>query len=303
VATPEVIYGITADKNQDLWLASDTGVFRVIKDTHEVVSYGVSDGMRVYECSGGGHPGIAGSPSGAIWFATLKGAALLLPNVPFNRIPPAVVVESVTVDNRTLDSESAITVGPGVSRLSFDYAALSFTAPQKVRYRYRLANFDKNWIDAGALRTAFYTNLSPGHYKFEVTARNGDGVWNQQSTVLGLELKPHFYQTSWFAGLVAAWLALTAFSVYRWRLSRVRAQVESRFRAVLEERNRIAREIHDTLAQGFAGVSVQLEIVSARRASIWTKPECWCEAACRRHGDLSGSYGRSLPRLRIWPPD
>jgi signal transduction histidine kinase len=262
-----VIYGITEDKNEDLWLASDRGVFRVMRDAREVVSYGVSDGLRVNECSGGGHPGIAGSGDGGIWFATLKGAALLLPDVPFNGIAPPVVVESVTVDNSTIDPESSLKVPPGPSRLAFNYAALSFAAPQKVQFRYRLENFDRSWVEGSMTRTAFYTNLAPGSYSFRVIARNGDGVWNMAGATLAIDIEPHFYQTWWFAALVLVLLLLAAYCTYRWRVARVQAQVEARFEAVLQERNRIAREIHDTLAQGFAGVSVQLEMVSRKLTS------------------------------------
>src|SRR6185437_8974971 len=103
----------------------------------------------------------------------------------------------------------------------------------------------------------------PGKYRFRVLACNNDGFWNQSGAVIAFSLEPHFYQTYWFYALLLVALALTAWSVYRWRVK----QVEAQFGAVLQERNRIAREIHDTLAQGFAGVSVQLEIVSRLLAS------------------------------------
>ena len=264
---PDTIDGITGN-SQALWLASDRGVFRVRTAISEVINYGVSDGLRVNECSGGGHPGIAGFPQqGGIWFATLKGAALLRPDVPFNAVPPPVVLESVAVDNRLLLSEQPIDVAPGASRVVFNYAALSFTAPQKVLFRYRLNHFDNNWIDAGNTRIAYYTNLSPGHYSFEVIARNGDGAWNTRGASLAVHLEPRFHQTWWFAAVLALLFIAAGYGIYQWRLARVESQMESRFEAVLQERNRIAREIHDTLAQGFAGVSVQLEIVSRKLTS------------------------------------
>jgi signal transduction histidine kinase len=127
-----------------------------------------------------------------------------------------------------------------------------------VVFRYKLDGFDRNWIDAGTRRIAYYTNLPPGSYRFRVLARNNDGFWNENGASIAFRLEPHFYQTYWFAALMLAALALLAGSIYRWRVK----HVEARFDAVLRERNRIAREIHDTLAQGFAGVSVQLELVS-----------------------------------------
>ena len=218
------------------------------------------------ECSGGGHPGITTAPDGGIWFATLKGAALLRPDVPLNRVPPPVVLESATIDNRTVAAAGSIDIAPGASRLAFNYAALSFIAPQKVHFRYRLEGFDKQWQDSNA-RTAFYTNLSPRKYLFRVIARNGDGTWNREGVSLTVRLEPHFYQTWWFAILLTLPLAAAVYGIYKWRVAQVESQIESRFEAVLQERNRIAREIHDTLAQGFAGVSVQLEIVSRRLSS------------------------------------
>jgi signal transduction histidine kinase len=260
---PQTIYGITEDRHGNLWLASDTGITRVT-DGSEVVSYGVGDGLRVNECSGGGHPGIAIAPNGGIWFATLRGAALLRPDFRFNHVPPPVVVESVNVDNRLVPWSPALEIAPGYSRLAFNYAALSFTAPQKVLYRYRLEGFDKNWVEAGNARAAFYTNLGPGQYSFRVIARNGDGIWNYAGARVTVDLQPHFYQTWWFATLMLLPLGAAGYGIYHWRLASLESQMEARFQAVLQERNRIAREIHDTLAQGFAGVSVQLEIVSRK---------------------------------------
>lgn len=262
---PEVIYGIAEDLQGKLWLASDSGIVRF--DRGEAVSYGVSDGLRVNECSGGGHPTVANGKDGGIWFATLKGVSLLRTRAHFNEMPPPVVIESVAIDNRVLEGQREIDVAPGSNRLVFSYAALSYSAPQKTTFQYRLEGFDKNWVDAGNSRTAFYTNLGPGHYTFHVIARNGDGIWNKQGATAGIHMLPHFYQTWWFAALMLLPIAGASYGVYRWRVARVEAAMASRFEAVLGERNRIAREIHDTLAQGFAGISVQLEIVSRKLES------------------------------------
>jgi signal transduction histidine kinase len=149
-------------------------------------------------------------------------------------------------------------IPPGHSRFAFEYAGLSFVAPQKVRFRYKLEGFDKDWVEAGTRRVAYYTNLRPGAYRFRVLARNNDGFWNESGSFLSFRLEPHFYQTYWFFAFLALAVGVLGYSIYRWRVR----QVEAQFNAVLQERNRIAREIHDTLAQGFAGVSVQLEIVA-----------------------------------------
>jgi signal transduction histidine kinase len=131
-------------------------------------------------------------------------------------------------------------------------------APEKVRFKYKLEGFDRDWIDSGTRRIAYYTNLRPGRYRFRVIAANDDGVWNLTGATFELFLRPHFYQTYWFYALLVLGLAVLGWQLYRFRLN----QVESRFAAVLAERNRIAREIHDNLAQEMLGISVQLEVVA-----------------------------------------
>jgi signal transduction histidine kinase len=157
-----------------------------------------------------------------------------------------------------LHEADSLKVQAGHNHFQFDYAGLSYTSPQKVRYRYMLEGFDHQWTEAGARRSAYYTNIPPGHYTFRVQAANNDGFWNNEGAALGFTLRPHFYQTIWFYLLLLAFAAALVFLAFRLRL--LRAQRE--FNAVLAERNRIAREVHDTLAQGYVGVSVQLEVLS-----------------------------------------
>ncbi len=267
---PHAIYGISEDGSENLWMAASTGVYRAnARELNRfastgagditVVSYGTGDGLSISECTAGGHPAVWRGEAGGLWFATPKGAALLPPEEEsVNGVPPPVVIESVSVDDRSYDPADLKEVKPGHSRFSFEYAGLSFVAPQKVRFRYKLEGFDRDWIDAGTRRVAYYTNIPAGDYRFRVLARNHDGIWNESGATLQFRLLPHFYRTYWFAALMLCMLCLFGYGTYRWRVS----EVEARFNAVLEERNRIAREIHDTLAQGFVAVSVQLEIVA-----------------------------------------
>jgi ligand-binding sensor domain-containing protein/signal transduction histidine kinase len=259
---PQAIYGIAEDTRHNLWVPSNTGIFRIRWDGSDavtVVTYGTSDGLRISECSAGGHPATWQGADGALWFATLKGAAVTrLNDQQPNRFPPPVAIESVSIDDQMFDPGQVKQVRPGHSRFSFEYTGLSFVAPQKVQFRYRLEGFDRDWIEAGTRRAAYYTNIAPGNYRFRVLARNNDGLWNKSGASFSFHLEPHFYQTYWFYACVAGALGFLTYLIYRWRVR----EVEARFHAVLEERNRIAREIHDTLAQGFAGVSVQLEIVA-----------------------------------------
>jgi signal transduction histidine kinase len=262
--TPDVIYRILEDQQKNLWCSSNKGIFRVNKtelDNGNVnpVFYGPADGTLTRECSGGGHPAGWKTSDGRIWFATIKGLAVIDPeNIPLNTSPPPIAIEQLFVDNQSIPLTQKVTLSPGIARLDFYYTALSFIAPENVRFKYKLEGFDRDWIDGGGRRVASYTNLRPGNYKFRVIAANNDGVWNESGAALDFYLQPRFYQTYWFYLVCVLLLALTAWQLYRLRVRRMALQ----FRAVLAERNRIAREIHDNLAQDILGISVQLELVA-----------------------------------------
>lgn len=260
----DVIYRILEDKQQNLWCSSNKGIFRINKSELDkgVVSpvfYGPADGTLTRECSGGGHPAGWKTTDGRMWFATIKGLAVIDPeHIPLNTSPPPIAIEQLFVDNQSIPLTQKVTLSPGIARLDFYFTALSFIAPENVRFKYKLEGFDDDWIDGGGRRVASYTNLRPGNYKFRVIAANNDGVWNESGAALDFYLQPRFYQTYWFYLLCVLLLALTAWQLYRLRVRRIALQ----FRAVLAERNRIAREIHDNLAQDILGISVQLELVA-----------------------------------------
>jgi ligand-binding sensor domain-containing protein/signal transduction histidine kinase len=266
----DVVYSILEDRQNSLWLGSNKGIFRVNKNDLDdfangkvgsitSVLYGPADGMITRECSGGGHPAGWRSANGKLWFATIKGVAMIDPErIKLNDQPPPVAIEQIRVDDESIVPAQTIELGPGKSRLDFYYTALSFVAPEKVRFKYKLEGFDSDWVDVGTRRVAYYTNLRPGRYKFRVIASNNDGLWNSTGATFDLYLKPHFYQTYWFYAVCFLSLAMLVWQFYRFRLK----QVESQFAAVLAERNRIAREIHDNLAQEMLGISVQLEVVA-----------------------------------------
>jgi ligand-binding sensor domain-containing protein/signal transduction histidine kinase len=269
---PANIYSILADDSGNLWLGSKEGIARINRDALNryadgalpsipVTAYGIADGLRISEAGSGGHPAAWRMTDGTLWFATLKGVATVDPaHLSANRVPPLMAIERFSVDDEPQPAplnHTPLSIAAGSRRFAFDYAALSFSAPGKVSFRYRLDGFDHAWIEAGAQRSAYYTNLPPGRYTFRVMAANGNGAWSAEPALLAFMLRPYFYQTLWFYLLLALLAALLAYGIYLWRVR----QVESRFQAVLAERNRIAREIHDTLAQGFVAVAVQLQIV------------------------------------------
>jgi signal transduction histidine kinase/streptogramin lyase len=296
----DVVYDVMEDDKNNLWLSTTRGIVRLGKQEIDrfdpkrgplqSVTYGTADGLATRECSGGGHPAGWRGNDGKLWFSTVKGVALVDPDkIKINEHPPLVVIEEVLVDDRPADNQAKL--APGTRRVEFHYAGLSFAAPEEVAYRYRLDGFDKDWRDGGTQRIASYTNIPAGPYTFRVVARNSDGVWNEAGASFDFSIKPHFYQSYWFYALAAATLGLAVWGWYRQRLRRV----EDRFAAVLAERNRIAREIHDTLAQGFAGTSVQLELVSKMLASM---PE-----EARRHLDQARMQVRESladARRSVW---
>lgn len=303
VGLPNNVPGLTEDSHGYLWLESQRGLFRASKHaldgyaehrdpTVSVAVYGTLDGLPVDEFSTGGHPTIWRDRRDTIWFASGKGLLSIdsVHSEP-NRLSPGIVIERVSADDRVLNPSRVRSLGPGISRLAFEYTGLSFRAPQRIRFSYRLEGFDKHWIDAGTRRAAYYTNLPPGKYLFRVLARNNDGFWNAQAADFAFDLLPRFYQTNWFRALIALFLSAFAYALYRWRMHHVRTELN----AVMAERNRIAREIHDTLAQGFVGISVQLELV---RRLMSTSREA-AEQVLRQAHDLAQN-SLAEARRSIW---
>lgn len=268
----DTVLRILGDGAGSFWISSPRGIYRVAERDLDaaadgtlasipVVSYGKQDGMPTTDCGGGTQPAGWKGRDGRLWFPTSKGVAVLDPRLlEPNPIAPPVAIDRVVHDQSLAEGPGPIVLTAGTRSLEIAYSASSFRAPEKVRFRYRLEGFDPGWIDAGPRRAVYYTNLPPGHYRFQVIAANEDGVWNDQGATVAIVQRPFVWQTAWFWTLVALAGLGVLFAAHRYRLR----QAESRFAAVLSERNRIARELHDTIAQGFTGVSMQLEAVAAK---------------------------------------
>jgi signal transduction histidine kinase/ligand-binding sensor domain-containing protein len=272
-ALPAAIHAILHDDFGHLWLASGFGLVRA--ESAALVECGehgkcgfasthftTADGLRSRETSNNSHPTACRTSLGELWFATPRGVVVTDPRHFGPTLLPPVEIERFAVDDQDQDAAAEPSrIGAGHLRFQFDYAGLSFASPQKLRYQYMLEGFDHVWTDAGTRRTAYYTNIPPGHYRFRLRANLGDKAGDNSGGVpeadLAFELLPHFYQTVWFVVLLILLGAGVVFLVFRRRVLRV----EREFRAVMAERNRIAREIHDTLAQGYVGISVQLEVM------------------------------------------
>ncbi len=265
------ISGITVDSRGFLWLRAVREVDRVSRENLKqctmdssacgfaVARYGLADGLPSEEIVAGASPALWQTSAGEEWFSTRRGIAVAdAQQLDFNFTPPPVVVQSFIIDETaTPFTGDMLQIPYGHKRFTIEYAGLSYRIPAKVRYRYLLEGFDHAWTEAGSRRSATYTNLPPRSYRFRVQASNDDGVWSPLGAELRFRIIPPFYQRWWFFVLLLLAAAATFSAGYQLHLGRLRFQ----FNAVLQERNRIAREIHDTLAQDFVGVSIQLDIV------------------------------------------
>ena len=273
----DVICQILEDNSGDLWLGSYGGVFRVSKaelarmsdDPQAAVhciSYNKADGLPSIECQGGFQPSGYKSRDGRLWFPTIKGFAVVHPErVKKNLVPPIVLAEELLVDGgaQMTNGQNALIIPPGKSRLEFRYTAASLTAPEKVRFKYRLEPLEKDWTDAGARRAAPYGRLTPGDYLFHVIAANNDGIWNEQGAMQAITVLPFFWQMGWFMFLSALVLVAAIFSTVRFVVTRrlhLRLAKLEREQAVQRERTRIAKDIHDDLGASLTEIAILSEL-------------------------------------------
>src|SRR5262249_43940362 len=172
---------------------------------------------------------------------------------------------SVTVGNRRYPVTSSVLRLPDdTSKLAIEYTAGSLTIPERVQFRYKLDGSDHEWQDAGGRREIYYTNLPPGEYSFHVTASNNDGVWNPAGASINFTISPAFYQTTWFRILCALVGLLLLWRLYDFRVGKIRARVRFRMEERLAERERIARDLHDTLLQGVEGLVLRFQAAANR---------------------------------------
>jgi signal transduction histidine kinase/ligand-binding sensor domain-containing protein len=248
-----------ARAERDAWLAAPDNVHRTLRR----VVFDNSDGAASPGNVGGYTPRVARSRDGRLWFKSTEGISFVDPHhLPFNNIPPPVHVEQITADRKIYDATPGRHLPPLVRDLEIDYTALSLVAPEKNKFRYKLEGYDSDWQDAGTRRQTFYTNLSPRHYRFRVMASNNSGVWNEAGASLDFSIDPAWYQTRLFqAACVATFLLLLA-GFYRLRLRQVTRKFDLRMEERVNERTRIARDLHDTLLQSFQGVLLKFSALS-----------------------------------------
>ncbi|HLP57394.1 MAG TPA: protein kinase, partial [Candidatus Deferrimicrobium sp.] len=215
------IYQILEDNQGNFWFSCNKGFFTVSKKelndyantkTGAILckAYNKDDGMRSPECNGGFQSAGCKTGDGNLWFPTNKGAVTINPGkIAINKLPPPVLIEQVLLDGVPTVRGEEIKIKPGVKRIEFRYAGLSFRVPQRVRFKYRLEGYNNDWMDAGNTRVATYTNLDAGTYRFQVQACNDDGIWNEQGAAVDFDVIPPFTET-WLFRI----LALTAFALF-----------------------------------------------------------------------------------------
>ncbi len=268
----ENVLGMVFDKTGSLWLRLQCGI--AIIDAHSLADFWLNRSNRVavtlLDVTDGARPGspsftpeAARAPDGKLWFAT-DGVLLVADpaDLQTNTQPPPVHVESIVADHRLYPAAADARLPPLTRDVEIDYSGLSFVVPQKVRYRYRMLGLDESWQDVGPRRAAFFMNLSPGTYIFQVKASNNDGVWSPVGDSIRFTILPAFYQTLWFRLAAAAAVVVLLWLAFTMRLRYVTSQVEARLSERQAERVRIARELHDTLLQGFHGLMARFQVVA-----------------------------------------
>lgn len=262
---------IVEDAGRNLWVGSEKGVFRISRRDLGAVDAGTSkvvvpllfdnaDGMKSSELTGGTLPSVWRARDGRLWFPTNRGVVVVDPMrlLLNDRALPARVEEMVS-DDLQVNLSTPVQLQPGTRRIEIRYTAPNLSSSERTQFRYRLDGFDEHWVPGGVQRVAQYTNLSPGHYTFHVSASADTGHWGTQESTLDFVVIPQFYQTWWFRLLGALAVIFMLLGIYRLRVNLLYART-----AVLEERHRMAGEIHDSLAQGFSGIIFQTEAALLR---------------------------------------
>ena len=268
------------DDAGDMWLYMACGLVRIARDELDawfqadeveraplrVTVFGNWDGVRNEAAIGSFTPHVAKSQDGRLWLATNSGVSVVDPsNLPHNALPPPVQIEQIVADRTPYDSVAGpVQLPPLVRDLRIDYTALSLVAPEKMLFRYRLEPYEEAWQDVGGRRQAFYNDLPPGDYRFQVIASNNDGVWNEQGASVEFAIAPTFYQTRWFALFCVAAAAGVLGLLYVLRVKQIEARMASRLDERLAERERIARDLHDTFLQSVQGLILKFQAVMSR---------------------------------------
>jgi signal transduction histidine kinase/ligand-binding sensor domain-containing protein len=281
------IFNVIRDNHGALWIYTRCGLVRIaeaewakwIDSPHVAVSVMILDALDGAQAGTGGssQPNSSKAPDGRLWFETGVSIQMLDPDRLYeNPLPPPVHIEDVIVARKTYSPQNRLRL-PALTRdLEIDYTALSFVVPQKVNFQYKLEGYDRDWQDAGTRRQAFYSNLPPRNYTFRVKASNNSGLWNEQGATLELAIAPAYWQTNWFRAACALAFLAMIWGIYELRLRQLARQFNFRLEERVNERTRIARDLHDTMLQTFQGVLLKfydLSVMLADRPEAQQKLE------------------------------
>jgi signal transduction histidine kinase/ligand-binding sensor domain-containing protein len=279
------VFSVLDDGQGFLWMATSRGIVRVQRQqleelaaqkrkTMDYVLLGKADGMPSSECLGVAQPHSTRAKDGTLWFATAKG---LVHTDPDGVVPPAAHPAELTgalLDDASVHVNNRLELSPGLEDLVFQFNSQNLANPAQMEFRYKLDGYDRDWTVTRS-RGAHYRQLPPGRYRFLVDARNAGSAWNDKVASLAVYQRPYFYQAWSFYALLCVAAAVAAVRLFRWRLTRAKGELG----VVLEERNRIAREWHDTLMAGFAAIAWQMETTARLLGSETSAAAKACELA------------------------
>ena len=267
----DAVHWSMEDDDQSVWLYMPCGLVRIARNELKAAVGDPTRRMRttVFDSSDGAglrlrpalyRPQVAKTAEGQFWFLPGDGVSVFDPRrLSINSLPPPVHIEQVTADRKTYAAASDFRLPPLVRDLEIDYTALSFVAPEKNRFRVKLEGRDRDWQDVGDRRQAFYADLSPGRYRFLVAASNNSGVWNETGASLDFSVAPAYYQTIWFRAASVVTVLALFWTLYQLRLRQVAHDFNLRLDERVNERTRIAQELHDTLLQSFQGLILRFQ--------------------------------------------
>ncbi len=316
------INGIVRTPADDTWLAYPKSLVRIGPDDlarafadgafpPSTLSLGFGDGLKSRPHSHSQRSMVRGG-DGRLWVATETGTLWMDPaRIVRNVEPPVLAIRSITADDHVHRDPTTLTLPAATANIQIDFAVLSLADPGRVRARYRLEDFDRDWVDAGARRQAFYTNLPPGKYRFRVVGANNDGVWNTSGAAFEFEIPPTFVQSAWFLLLCCGLAVALLWALYRLRVAQIAHRIRSRLDERAKERERIARELHDTLLQGVQGLVLRFQAVADRipggeasrdqlEAALAAADDVMVDARNRVHdlrGDAEGEGAGDLPAI------
>jgi len=260
------IYQILEDGRGWFWMSGPNGISAVSRrDLNRMAQdpaaapavklYGASEGLGATQMYGGVQPAGCITAAGEIWFPSSEGPVRVGPDPEAPAGPPPTVIDRVIADGRDMPTAGELVLPPGSGKLEIHYSAIRLRSPERVRFKYRLEGFDEDWTEVTTRRVASYTNVPPGGYRFRVVAFEMGQPHSTSEASLAIRWRPHFYRAPWFYALCLVSLAGAVWAAHKTQMR----QAHARFAAVLEERGRLAREMHDTLIQGCTGISVLLE--------------------------------------------